>query len=294
MTGNSNSFENVFTYTMDPPAVTANPTSQAILAGAPVSFTATADGTPTVTVQWQVSTNGGASFSDITDNASATTTTLSFTAAQSQSGNEYRAVFTNTVGTSTTTAATLTVNAMTLALSNQSVLEFRPVGTTVGTLSSAETGTHTYTYSLVTGTGSTDNSSFQISSNKLATNDAFDFAAKWSYSVRVRTTDETGQFVEQVFTITVTTDPQMTRNGSVLTITGTPYQDYVLVHGHPRTVSPEPQQHGSGRRYRFGQYDPLPDRRRSGHRLSAGPGWETATLKPTVATFVGGELTPWR
>ena len=47
------------------PAVTANPASQTVTAGATASFSATASGTPTPTVQWQVSTNGGSTFTNI-------------------------------------------------------------------------------------------------------------------------------------------------------------------------------------------------------------------------------------
>jgi hypothetical protein len=57
-------------------------------------------------VQWQVSTDGGASFASI---AGATSTNLNFPASYAENGNEYQAVFTNTFGTATTTAATLTV-----------------------------------------------------------------------------------------------------------------------------------------------------------------------------------------
>lgn len=92
------------------PTVSTNPSSQTVCDGAMASFTAAANGS--ATVQWQVSTNGGGSFSDI---SGATNTTLTFTASSSQSGNQYRAVFTNSCGTATTTAATLTVNANTSA-----------------------------------------------------------------------------------------------------------------------------------------------------------------------------------
>src|ERR1019366_3435858 len=88
--------------------VTTNPTSQSIAAGSSVSFTAAASGIPTPTVQWQISTNGGATFTNI---GGATSTTLSFVVSVGQNGNQYQAVFTNTVGTATTTAATLTVTA---------------------------------------------------------------------------------------------------------------------------------------------------------------------------------------
>jgi hypothetical protein len=91
-----------------PPTITTQPANQTVTAGQTATFTAAATGSPTPTVQWQVSTDGGVTFSNV---SGATSTTLSFTTALSQSGNQYRAVFTNSAGTATTTAATLTVNA---------------------------------------------------------------------------------------------------------------------------------------------------------------------------------------
>ena len=92
-----------------PPTITAQPTNQTVNAGQTATFTAAATGSPTPTVQWQVSTGGGA-FSNVSG-ATSTSTTLSFTTALSQNGNQYRAVFTNAAGPATTTAATLTVDA---------------------------------------------------------------------------------------------------------------------------------------------------------------------------------------
>jgi len=89
------------------PSVTQNPSNRTVAAGQPASFTALANGEPTPTVQWQVSTDGGANFSNI---PSATSTTYSFTAAASDNGRRFRAVFTNSAGSAMTTAAILTVN----------------------------------------------------------------------------------------------------------------------------------------------------------------------------------------
>jgi hypothetical protein len=90
------------------PTITTQPADQTVAAGQTATFTAAATGSPTPTVQWQVSTDGGVTFNNV---SGATATTLSFTTALTQSGNRYRAVFTNSAGTATTTAATLTVNA---------------------------------------------------------------------------------------------------------------------------------------------------------------------------------------
>ena len=76
-----------------------NPTNQTATAGQTATFTAAASGYPTPTVQWQVSTDGGKAFSDL---AGATLAPLSFPATAAQNGYEYRAVFSNSVGTATT------------------------------------------------------------------------------------------------------------------------------------------------------------------------------------------------
>jgi hypothetical protein len=89
-----------------PPKVTQNPSSIRVTAGDFATFTASASGTPVPSVQWQFSTDGGATYSNI---AGATSTTLTFLTYQSENGYLYRAVFTNKVGTATTTSALLTV-----------------------------------------------------------------------------------------------------------------------------------------------------------------------------------------
>ena len=92
-----------------------------------------------------------------------------------------------------------------MGLSNSTVAENQPVGTTVGTLGTTDADNgNTFTYSLVAGTGSTDNSSFAISGSTLRTAAIFNFEAKNSYSIRVRTTDDGGLWYEKTFTITVT------------------------------------------------------------------------------------------
>ena len=75
----------------------------------------------------------------------------------------------------------------------------------VGTLSTTDvTPGDSFTYSLVSGTGSTDNASFTINGNSLELNVVPNFETKTSYTVRVRTTDAGGLFFEKAFTITIT------------------------------------------------------------------------------------------
>ncbi len=100
------------------PSVTAQPLSQTVTYGvASVSFSSAASGSPAPTMHWQVSTNSGGTWTNLTDGGivgGATTGTLTLTAPPvSISGNQYRAVFTNTCGgtqTANSNAATLTVN----------------------------------------------------------------------------------------------------------------------------------------------------------------------------------------
>ena len=98
------------------PFVGVNPNDQTVAPGGTATFTASASGIPTPTVQWQVSTTGvGGTFTNITGNASATTTTLSVpNVTLAQNGYSYRAVFTNSAGTATSTAGTLATTFTTL------------------------------------------------------------------------------------------------------------------------------------------------------------------------------------
>src|SRR6185503_11663763 len=89
------------------PSITQNPSNQTVTAGQQATFNALANGEPTPTVIWQVSTNGGATYNNINW---ATSTTLSFTTVSSHNGFLFRAVFTNSAGVATSSAAMLTVN----------------------------------------------------------------------------------------------------------------------------------------------------------------------------------------
>ena len=131
------------------PSVTTHPLTQSVLVGTSVTFTAAASGTPTPTVQWQVSTGGP--FSDISGE---TNTSLTFTTQLSQSGNQYRAVFTNACGTATTNAATLTVTCPTITVTRNPSNPF-PNGvynTAYNQSFTATGGTGPYTFAQTGGT----------------------------------------------------------------------------------------------------------------------------------------------
>jgi subtilisin-like proprotein convertase family protein len=91
-----------------------------------------------------------------------------------------------------------------IGLSANIVPENAATGTTVGRLSTVDPDVgDTFTYSLVSGTGSTDNSSFAIVGDELRTTQTFDFETKSSYSVRVSSRDSTGIVIQKQFTIAV-------------------------------------------------------------------------------------------
>ena len=92
------------------PAITTQPTDQTASPGQIATFTAGASGSPTPTVQWQVSYDGGTTWSDIMGNSTSNSTTLSGVVYGTfENGWQVRAVFTNGSGSATTNPATLTV-----------------------------------------------------------------------------------------------------------------------------------------------------------------------------------------
>lgn len=91
-----------------------------------------------------------------------------------------------------------------ISLDNSSIDESNPIGTVVGTFSTTDEDTgQSYIYSLVPGTGSDDNASFDISGDQLVSNEVFDYETKTSYTVRIQTDDQNGGTFEEAFAITI-------------------------------------------------------------------------------------------
>ena len=92
-----------------------------------------------------------------------------------------------------------------IVLSDSSVDENEATGTVVGTFSTSDPDPgDTFTYSLVTGNGDTDNGLFTVAGDQLQTNAVFDHETGASYSIRVRSTDDGGESVEKAFSIAIT------------------------------------------------------------------------------------------
>lgn len=82
------------------PAITAQPQSQTVAAGATVTFVATASGTPTPTFQWRKNS---------TNIAGATNSSLVLTNVTAADAGTYTVVATNSIGSATSNGAVLTV-----------------------------------------------------------------------------------------------------------------------------------------------------------------------------------------
>jgi hypothetical protein len=94
----------IFVTAQLPPLILTNPISRTVTAGQDVILSAAASGN--AKVQWQVSTNGGKTFKNL---AGENESTLTLRASAEMNGFEYRAVFTNVSGHSTTSVAKLVV-----------------------------------------------------------------------------------------------------------------------------------------------------------------------------------------
>ena len=180
------------------PTIAAAPTASAINQGQALSASTLTGGSAT-----GIGANvlaGGFAWTTGTTIPPAGTTSYSVTFTPTDADNW------NTV----TANVSVTVNSVNSAptdigLTATSIAENNAVNANVGTLSTTDADAgDTFTYSLVAGTGSTDNSSFNISGTSLRASAAFDFETKSSYSIRVRTTDSAGAIFEKQFTITVT------------------------------------------------------------------------------------------
>ena len=89
------------------PTITTQPTSQTVTKGGTATFTVVTSGTEPLSYQWQQSTDSGQSWTNIDGATDATYTTEATTT--SMNGYQYRCVVSNSAGSVTSNAATLTV-----------------------------------------------------------------------------------------------------------------------------------------------------------------------------------------
>ena len=100
-----------------------------------------------------------------------------------------------------------------IALNSTTLSENAGANATVGSFTTTDPDAgNTFTYTLVAGGDSTDNTSFDISGDSLIMKSSANFEAKNSYSVRVRSTDQDGLFVERAFSIEISNENEAPTN----------------------------------------------------------------------------------
>jgi bacillolysin len=96
------------------PTITTQPANQIVAVGGSAGFSVGVLGNPTPSIQWQVSTNGGESWANLSNDATyggVSTSNLSISNVQAGlNGALYRVIATNAAGSATSHAGTLTVN----------------------------------------------------------------------------------------------------------------------------------------------------------------------------------------
>ena len=170
------------------------------------------DGVPTsVSYGWEVSSNG-TTWTKLTS-ADANDNNSIYVLTAADLGKTIRSVISYTDGYGTnetvrsaaTTAVVANTKPTSITLSSSSIAENIGANKAVATLRSVDVDTDdAYTYALVSGTGSTDNSRFTIAGDKLTIISNPDFETKNSYSIRVRTTDLGGLIVDKNLVLKIT------------------------------------------------------------------------------------------
>jgi hypothetical protein len=91
-----------------------------------------------------------------------------------------------------------------ISISTSSFDENITAGSSIAILSSSDPDTdNSFTYTLVAGGGAADNDSFSISGGNLFINSSPNYEAKSTYSLRLRSADQGGLFIEKEFTFLV-------------------------------------------------------------------------------------------
>ena len=90
------------------------------------------------------------------------------------------------------------------AISSSLVEENAGTGAFIGTLSSSDADGDIMIFSLVSGTGDSDNAAFEIDGDRLVLKESADFETKKSYSIRVQASDNRGGVTSEIIIVSVT------------------------------------------------------------------------------------------
>lgn len=173
------------------PFMVNQPSATTVNEGSTATFTASSNGNPTASIQWQVSTNGGSSWSNISGATSESYTTPATTYVYDQY--QYRAVFTNSVGSVTSDAAVLTVLYIPVVVDT---FDADPIGVTT-------TAGNTATFSVDSGSITANPSAsvqWQVSTNNGASWSNISGATSVSYTTPTLTSGYNGYLYRAVWT----------------------------------------------------------------------------------------------
>ncbi len=204
------------------PTVTTQPVNQTVTAGQTATFTVVAGGTAPLSYQWQ---KNGANIAGATGTSYTTPVT-----ATTDSGSTYRVVVTNTAGTVTSGAATLTVNAAAVA----PTVTTQPVNQTV-------TAGQTATFTVVAGGTAPLSYQWQKNGANIAG------ATGTSYTTPVTATTDSGSTFRVVVTNTAGT---VTSGAATLTVNAAAVSPTITTQPVNQTVTAgaDGDVHGSGGR----------------------------------------------
>jgi Ca2+-binding RTX toxin-like protein len=127
-----------------------------------------------------------------------------------------------------------------ITLSKNTIAENSAINSLVGNFSSTDPNAlNTFTYSLVAGTGDSDNDLFTIQNNQLQTNAIFDYENNNTYTIRVRTTDQGNLFYEKPLTINITDVNEIPTNITLSNNTINENQSIGTTVGTLNTIDPD-------------------------------------------------------
>ena len=192
------------------PVITTQPVNASAASGGNANFFVAAIGA--LSYQWQADTSGsGSSFTNVSNGGlygGATAASLSIMGVTAGMNNyQYRCIVTGDEGAYSISdnAALRVIQPPTdIALDNASIAENTAAGTKVGGLTTEDPDSSIFAYSFVDTATYPDNACFTLSGSDLILNTVPDYESKSSYSIRIRTQDDTGQFYDKTFTISVT------------------------------------------------------------------------------------------
>ncbi len=200
------------------PAITTQPASVSATVGAGASFTAASSGTTPITWQWYKTGSGAIS--------GATSATYALSNLVAANAGSYYAVATNSAGSATTTAATLTVTAAsTPSITTGATLPGGVIGVAYSQTLGASGGTTPYAWTLAAGTLP---AGLQLSSAGVLAGTPTT-AATSTFTVQVR--DAAGAVAAKDFTLTVTATGTTTKMINVSSRARVDTGDNVVIAG---------------------------------------------------------------